>query len=290
MRVRMAFASEPGDPAVDNEDFVATSVDPAGEPWAAVVLDGVTPMDRSDIGCQHGVAWFARSVGEHLIECALRTATSLTDCLAEAIALTRDSHADTCDLEHPDSPAATVAAARGRADRLDYLVLSDAAVILDIGGQVRALTDHRAGDVSRRLRAEGTRPTASLVRSSRNRPGGYWVAAERPEAAYESAIGGASLSDLRRLLVATDGATRLVDTFGVLDWPAALDAVHQDGPEAWIARTRSAEREADERAANERAAAESGACGTAAGRVTGVRRGKVHDDATIVLVEPVGDS
>jgi Protein phosphatase 2C len=263
MRVRIAYASEPGDPAIDNEDFAAASVDDDGTVWAAVVLDGVTPMDRSDIGCRHGVAWFAHTVGTHLVERAVRSPKPLAECLAEAIAQTRDDHADTCDLDHPDSPAATVAVARARADRLDHLVLSDAAVVLDLGGQVRALTDHRAGDVSRRLRAAGTRPTASLVRSHRNQPGGYWVVADHPDAAYEALTGTASLGDVRRVLLATDGATRLVDTFGLLDWASALDAVRDDGPAAWIARTRAAERAADE------------------------RRGKRHDDATLVLIEPV---
>jgi Protein phosphatase 2C len=285
MQVRFTYASEPGDPAVDNEDFAATSADPArttvpapgpasgssDTPWVAVVLDGVTPMDSSDIGCRHGVAWFARTLGTHLVEYAVQTPKPLAECLAMAIAQTRDGHAGTCDLAHPDGPAATVAAARGLGDQLDYLVLSDASVVLDLGGQVQVLTDHRAGDVSRRLRADGQQPTAPLVRSSRNQPGGYWVAAGLPEAAYEATTGSAPLGDLCRLLLATDGATRLVDTFGALDWSAALDAVRDEGPVAWIARTRAAE-DAAARAAER----------------TGARpRGKVHDDATLVLVEPV---
>ena len=263
MPVEVTYATEPGDPGVPNEDFVAAS------PSVAVVLDGVTPVDRADTGCRHGVAWYATRVGTEVFRLVAgdvddgeaRSPRPLTDCLADAIALTRDAHADTCDLDHFDSPAATVAVVRLHAGRLEYLVLSDAAVVLDLASGQHAHTDHRAGEVGRRLRAEsGARPSARAVRSHRNRPGGYWVAAERPEAAYEALTGSVPAAELRRAMVATDGATRLVDTFGTLDWTGALDALEEAGVDAWIARTRAAERAAP------------------------ALRGKVHDDATVVLL------
>jgi len=282
MCVEVSYATEPGDPAVPNEDFVAAT------PAVAVVLDGVTPMDRSDTGCVHGVAWYARTLGAHLFRLAGGEGPDgrevpLADCLAGAIGLTRDTHAGSCDLAHPDSPAATVGAVRLHGGRLDYLVLSDAAVLLDTGtdagSDVRALTDHRAGEVGRRLRAEGLRPTAPVVRSHRNRPGGYWVAAERPEAAYEALVGTLPVAEVRRVAVATDGATRLVDTFHLVDWRGALDALEQDGPPAWIARTREVERA---EAARAEAAADRAEPGAAPPPPP--RGGKVHDDATVALL------
>ncbi|MFD2078554.1 hypothetical protein SAMN05421678_11345 [Actinopolymorpha cephalotaxi] len=282
--VRVTYASEPGSPDLDNEDFLSAG------PRLAVVLDGVTPMDRTDTGCRHGVAWYARTLGGHFVRLAGRNGggdtgqdiVPLADCLAEAIVATRDAHSGTCDLAHPDSPAATVAAARlrgGGLDVLDYLVLADSAVLLDLGDErpgalpvddgIVVITDHRAGDVGRRLRARGEAPSAPRVRSHRNQPGGYWVAAERPESAYEALAGTIDVTGLRRLAVATDGATRLVDTFGTHNWRGMLDALEADGPDAWIARTREAER-AD-------AAAEPA-------RRRG--RGKVHDDASVALLEP----
>ncbi|MET9022336.1 hypothetical protein ABZV93_20375 [Actinopolymorpha sp. NPDC004070] len=270
--VQVMYASEPGSPDLDNEDFLFAG------PRLAVVLDGVTPMVRTDTGCRHGVAWYAQTLGGHFVRLAGRDdgpgdgqgAESLADCLAEAIVATRDLHAGTCDLAHPDSPAATVAAARLRGDGLDvldYLVLADSVVLLDLGDEDPVvLTDHRAGDVGRRLRAQGETPSAPRVRSHRNRPGGYWVAADRPEPAYEALTGTIDATGLRRLSVATDGATRLVDTFGTSDWRGMLDALVADGPDAWVARTREAER-AD----------------AAAEPARRRERGKVHDDASVIL-------
>ena len=259
--VRVTFETEPGSSTIDNEDFVSATCD------LAVVLDGVTPMDRADTGCHHGVAWYARNLGAELVTLAADDAVSLADCLAEAIVRTRDAHAGTCDLAHPDSPAATVAAARVRDGSLDYLVLADSAVVLDIGDEIQVVTDHRAGQVGRRLSANGGRPTAAQVRSHRNRPDGYWVAAERPDSAYEAIVGTIETTGLRRLMVASDGATRLVDTFGTVDWRDALDALQDSGPRAWIAATRAAERADAQADASTRRG-----------------RGKVHDDASVVLL------
>lgn len=256
-KVRVSFASRPGDEAIENEDFVAV------EEGTVVVLDGVTPMNRTDTGCQHGVAWFARTVGTRLLTAAEGSERPLTDCLAAAIGDTRDEHAGTCVIDHPDSPAATVAAVRIRDGVLDFLVLADSTVVLD-GDELDVVTDHRAGDVSRWLRRRGERPTGPAVRSYRNRPRGYWVAAHQPDAAYEAIAGSAPVDGLRRVVLATDGATRLVDTFKLVEWEEALDDLTKCGLEAFLDRTRDVER-AD----------------AARGRRHGA---KVHDDATIVLL------
>jgi hypothetical protein len=41
--------------------------------------------------------------------------------------------------------------------------------------------------------------------------------------------------------VLSDGATRLVDRFGLLDWPAFLAVLTEQGPAAIIQRVRAAE-------------------------------------------------
>ncbi|REF36162.1 protein phosphatase 2C-like protein [Thermasporomyces composti] len=266
MAFRMLAWSEPGDPRVENEDFVATSAD------VAVVLDGVTPLDRDDTGCQHGVAWYARTLGTYLLQLAGDRRDSLADCLATAIRRVRDDHAGTCDLDHFDSPAATVSAVRVRDGRLEYLVLSDASVVLDLESDgtkpdIRWITDHRASEVGRRLRAAGIPPTGHAVRTHRNRAGGYWVAAERPEAAYQALGGSVPVAEVRRAVIASDGATRLIDVFGLFDWTDALDLIEHEGVDAYVARTRAVEKEDAARPSASR-----------------VNRGKTHDDTTLVFL------
>jgi Protein phosphatase 2C len=255
--MQVSFATQAGDPGIENEDFVATSTN------TVVVLDGVTPVDRTDTGCRHGVAWYARTVGAHLLAAATTSERSLTDCLAGAIATSRRLHEHTCDLEHFDSPAATVAAVRVAGDTAEYLVLADCTLVLDTGARPRVLTDNRPGDVHGALPKR--LPARDYRAAYRNRPGGYWVAADDPAAAAEAFTG--TVGGVRRMVATTDGASRLVDRFGRLTWPAALDAIGTAGPAEWIARTRTYECEL----------ANSGSAPT-----------KPHDDATVVLLTEVG--
>ncbi|GAB3406039.1 protein phosphatase 2C domain-containing protein [Flindersiella endophytica] len=261
--MQVSYATLAGDPGVENEDFVAAST------TVAVVLDGVTPVDRADTGCRHGVAWYARTVGAQLLATATATSLSLSECLAGAIAAGRRAHQDTCDLDHPDSPAATVAAVRLNGDEsADYLVLADCTVVLDSGAaEHRVVTDSRPADVHRSLvRSGGKRLPARQYRATyRNQPGGYWVAAGDPAAAAEALTG--TVAGVRRIVATSDGASRLVDQFGRLAWPAALEAISESGPGEWIARTRTYECEL----AN-----------------TGSAPTKPHDDATVVLLTEVG--
>lgn len=262
--MRVSFATERGDPAVENEDFVAASAD------TVVVLDGVTPLDRGDTGCRHGVAWFSRTLGLHLLHEADSPAQSLQEALAAAIVATAKAHDGRCDLGHPDSPASTVTALRFRPGAVDYLVLSDSVVLLDTRSGLRSITDGRGGAVGRRTRERlGPRVPSDLgrqVRAHRNRPDGYWVAAEDPRSVREALTGTLARSTVRGAVLATDGATRLVEVFGRAGWPAMVEVVRANGPRAWLDRTRAAERSDSD----------------------GTRwpRGKVRDDATVALVDP----
>lgn len=257
--MQVSFATQAGNPGIENEDFVGTSIN------TAVVLDGVTPVDRADTGCRHGVAWYARTVGAHLLATATTSDRALPDCLADAIAASRRLHEHTCDLEHFDGPAATVAAVRVDGDSAEYLVLADCTLVVDTsdGTAPRVLTDSRPGDVHRALPER--LPARSYRAAYRNRPGGYWVASQDPAVAGEAFTG--TVAGVRRVLATTDGASRLVDLFDRFTWPAALDTIGTSGPAEWIARTRTYECELTK---------------------NGSAPTKPHDDATVVLLTEVG--
>ncbi|MCK2219302.1 protein phosphatase 2C domain-containing protein [Actinomadura sp. ATCC 31491] len=250
MFAEVSCASAPGSAGRPNEDLVI-----AGPSWA-VVLDGATAPAGVDSGCAHDVPWLVARLGGALaarLSAGPRTGTPLTGVLEEAIAATMGAHGSGCDLGNPDSPSATVALARVAGGRLEYLVLGDSPVLLaTAGGGVRVVADDRLE------RLPGGRPySLELVRSLRNTPEGFWVAAARPEAARQAVTGSVPLRELRAAGLCTDGVTRLVDRYG-WSWDTLAAELESRGPRAVIDEVRALE----------------------AG--SGVVRGKLHDDATAV--------
>jgi len=247
--VNVSFATAQGS-GNHNEDWVGATSS------VAVVLDGITsPPGMEQTGCSHGTPWLVASTGSQLIGLAgQHPDLDLPDILARAIAATAARHADTCDLDDKATPSAAVSMIRQTDRGLDYLVLSDAAVVIDAGDDVLAVVDVRGQTLIASERAAvfahpiGTPEHAAAreamvtkQRSYRNSPGGYWVAAGKPEAAGHAVTGHANRNELRRAAVLSDGAAALVD-YGLTDWKGLLDLLEHEGPESLIGRVREAER------------------------------------------------
>ncbi|WP_049567807.1 protein phosphatase 2C domain-containing protein [Nonomuraea sp. SBT364] len=237
--VRYATAAAPGRA---NEDYVI-----AGPSWVAL-FDGATAPPGVRSGCVHDVRWLVRTLASG-VAARVDGGEPLADVLADAIAATMSRHAGTCDLANPDSPSATAALARLRGDRLDYLVLCDSAIgLAHPGGGVTVVRDERLD------RLPGGRPySVELVRSLRNRPGGFWVASTCPAAAGRALAGTVDAAGLEGVALFTDGVTRLADWYG-RTWDELVAGARD--PEALIAEVRRRE------------------------RALGPVRGKQHDDAT----------
>ncbi|MBL1065282.1 integrase [Streptomyces sp. 7-21] len=266
----VALCSLPAGPEQPNEDFAAAA------PRAAVLLDGAG-VAGAETGCVHGIAWFASTLGGLLLGgITAHPARPLTDCLADAIRSVRSLHEDTCDLTHRASPTSTVVAVRVGEGGLEYLVLGDSTLLLaGADGKPNAITDQRLDEVGARLRAPvDALPTGSPEHAAalaqyrdaltglRNRPGGYWIAGPEPQAAEHAYTGRAPLQTLKSVTLLSDGATRLVDQFGLADWREALTVLGSSGPHELIRRVREAEHSDPH----------------------GRRwpRGKAHDDATVL--------
>lgn len=250
VRPRMiSYATQPAPGAV-NEDYVT-----AGHGWA-VVLDGATAPAGVDSGCVHDVAWLVhRLAGALSARLTAEPGGTLADVLAEAIKQVCAAHADTCDLANPDSPSSTVALARwGRGD-FECLVLADSPIaVRHTDGSVSVVEDDRI------MHLPGGPPyTRELVRSRRNRPGGFWVASTSRAAAYEAVTATFDEEEVDTLALLTDGVTRLVERHGH-SWDDLIGALRTSGPGHVIGLVRAAE------------------------RATPTPYGKRHDDATALVI------
>jgi hypothetical protein len=268
--MRVLLASEPGEAGRPNEDFAAAV------PGAMVLLDGAGYEPTSGIGCLHGIAWYARTLGGLLAAGACDDRVPLAELLGRGIEQVRRMHAGTCDLGHPATPGATVVIARRRGDTLDYLVLCDSVLVLvPRHGEPRALTDTQLGQTMARFRpkaslAAGTpehdaawRAYSQGLEAARNQPGGFWLAAADPAAADHALTGSQPLAGLSAVALLSDGASRLADRFHLAGWAEVCDILATQGPAGLIRRVRAAE-SADP---------------------AGQRwpRSKIHDDATAVF-------
>ncbi|MER7679678.1 MULTISPECIES: protein phosphatase 2C domain-containing protein [unclassified Streptomyces] len=261
--MRTELVSEPGDPGRPNEDFASVGLPASGQGGSLVLLDGVTPPPDDD-GCLHSVAWFSARLGGSLAELSVsRRDLPLTEILSRAIRRTAEAHAGSCDLSHPRTPQATVVVARWSADLVEYLVLSDSALLVESpAGEVTAVLDNRLDLVPRAWLATD----AIADTTARNKEGGFFTAAADPSVAARAVTGVLPRAEVRALAALTDGATRWVEKFEEGGWSDLFTLVRKEGAQSLVDRVRTLEREDAEL------------------RVR-LRRSKTHDDATVVFAE-----
>lgn len=246
MEVIYTCQAAPGDRP--NDDFVI-----ATERYV-VVLDGATAPAGVDSGCIHDVPWLVAQLGTHLARVlSTEGAAPLVEVLRSGIEATMASHVGTCDLTNRDSPSTTVAILRQDAERLEYAVLGDSAVVVEQrDGELVVGHDDRTSFLPAY--------TVEAVSQARNTEDGFWIASIRPEAADRAVTGALPMSEVNYAAVMTDGITRLVERYG-WSWADLLKRLDSHGPAQLVRDVRAEER------------------ATPAGRF----RGKVHDDATAVF-------
>ncbi|HEY2766246.1 MAG TPA: hypothetical protein VGJ13_19875 [Pseudonocardiaceae bacterium] len=259
-----------GSPDTPNEDWYATTSD------LIVVLDGATI--RTDTGCVHGAAWYARKLGGAILAGAADRGAPLDDVLANAIRDVAALHPH-CDLTHAGTPSAGAAIVRLDGRALRYLVLGDVTVVLDAhNGGTMWISDQRISDSARVERDEVDRhligspeKVDALIAmkraelAARNRE--YWIAAADPSVVEYALTGEVRLSDGGRLAVLTDGAARWVDLFRCGNWSGGLKVLSSSGPQWFIEHLVRAVEDSDPLGAR-------------------YPRNKRSDDATAVYAEP----
>jgi hypothetical protein len=243
-----AIATQPGSLDTPNEDWAGIAV-----PGLAVVLDGLSAPDGTGTGCRHGTPWFVNQLGPRLLALASDPSRSLADALADAIRQVASLHPG-CDLTHPGTPSATMVLLRAHDEGADYLTLGDAVLLLDTTDGLKVVSDARVNQLAGKEREAANRvPTGSALklrrraqltralRRARNRPGGYWVAAADPQAASQAITGTLPSKSLHRAVLLSDGASRLVDPFGLATWEELLALLDENDPDELVRQVRAAE-------------------------------------------------
>jgi hypothetical protein len=182
-----------------------------------------------------------------------RDTASLREVLAAAIEDVSKLHVDQCDLANSGTPSATVALVRVKNQTAEWLVLADAAILIETDDGLQVMTDERVNAVATTQRnaalAESLSDSkkralinelVSAQRQFRNQTGGYWIAGSNPAAANEASIGSLSIRIGQRYALLTDGVTRLVE-FHQATWSELFESLDRDGPEHVISNVREVE-------------------------------------------------
>jgi hypothetical protein len=132
--------------------------------------------------------------------------------------------------------------------------LADATLLLDTTDGLQAVSDERVNQLAAKERAAANQVPAGsalklrrrvqltrALRRSRNRPGGYWVAAADPQAASQAVTGTLPAKTLRRAVLLSDGASRLVDPFELATREELLALLEKNGPDELLRQVRAAE-------------------------------------------------
>ncbi|UBU10065.1 protein phosphatase 2C domain-containing protein [Nonomuraea gerenzanensis] len=248
----MYLDTRPGRDDQLNEDYVGAAVNSTSA--RAVLLDGAGGPRELATGCHHGTPWYVNQLGDHLMFNMRNPSTALTTALAQAINSVAELHCVWCDLNHPGTPSSTVVMVRHVNGIVEYLVLGDSTFIADVDGKVETVSDRRIESVGADLwQAMAVLPTgtpehqAARIRFVENqrlmrnrRAGGYPIASNDPEAAYDALTGSYRTEDVRRVALLSDGATRFVE-FGLGSFMDALDILGSAAPERLFDRVRAAE-------------------------------------------------
>ena len=190
-------------------------------PGAVVLLDGAGCI-RTGIGCVHGIAWYARTLGGLLAAGACDDRVPLSEVLGLGIERVGQRARGHLRPRAPGYPGAAVIIARERGDTLEYLVLCDSVLLQLSTGEPRAITDTKLAEtVAGRggppawCPARNTMPRGGLAnwRTRVTSPAGTGRARGRGPRCRGPRTDRFAAAGLSAVALLSDGASRLADRF-----------------------------------------------------------------------------
>ncbi|WP_394275160.1 hypothetical protein [Luteococcus sp.] len=242
-----------------------------GDGWA-FVLDGASSF--SDVPPVHDGGWYAERLRNALtVGLATGQQTTTPQIVGRAI---RMASADHDEHKQGPCPNSTIALARWDSQWLDLYALGDSSIFCATKSGILEVTDHRINSVGidvRRKYAQRLRTGSGFDEhhrellaelqqkqlSLRNKNDGYWIAGSQPEAARVAEARRLCRSDVKSLILNTDGVPSETAR-NLLENGAAMEGLQE------VLRRLHGHEERDPNGVQ-------------------VPRGKVHDDKTMVSVE-----
>lgn len=276
-------------------DIVSTGATAANEDRAgaagslAWVIDGATDvLETPLVGPGTDAAWFAEALHREFGKHARAPAPSLSALPAFAAAATASAFARCArrpPRERHENPSAAAVVVGAAPSGIDILSLGDCALIAEIpsGPYVSGISERDAGDrwvveaLAEHAPAAGFAspaaarallwPKLRIARNRLNTEDGYGIFSTVPTPERFVKLQRLSLAPGARVLLASDGLTRLVDVFRRTDANGLFDAALTRGIASLVAEVRTEE-------------ASDADC-------TRFPRAKAHDDATGLLLRVV---
>ncbi|MGX9706550.1 protein phosphatase 2C domain-containing protein [Laceyella tengchongensis] len=257
--IRLHSISNPNPDKNKNEDLVSSFQNVY---W---VLDGASVPNGLMVPSKIDTKWYVEQLDKG-IKKALTSFTEpyqLKEVLHYAIQYVLD-HSNLREYRSVANfvlPSSTVAMVKINNKQMEYLVLGDSYIVTDISDSIRCFTDNRLENVGVEMRSEINHLLQSgngyhsdsinnikmnLVKlevSSRNQKDGYWIASEKPDAAYHAMTGTLEIKTKgKHVLLMTDGFARAVTTLDLFkSWGELLKFVNNYGLDKCLELIRSKE-------------------------------------------------
>ena len=227
-----------------------------GPAWSLWAIDGATALAPAG---ENELQAFVKCVNEEIAKHVTDPRVPLRRAMAAAAGAVL---ADFSGFPRQpwERPSCSVALARVDSMRLEYFVLGDATVVVGTPEGVRVFSgkegiarlDRIAIEEKTRLQIErgmssrearaAIQPTLRKHRAMMNTPEGYWIFNGDPVACLNAVTGSIDVGSGGRVIAATDGFTRLVDTLGVFpDWGSLFSALQKSSLQDLLRVLREAE-------------------------------------------------
>ena len=228
-----------------NEDIIYADENMA---W---VLDGATGLiDKNLTSYESDAKWFVTEWDKYLRNNLWDRSKSIKEIVLEGIGVIREIFYKECDLVYVDEikrPSASMSIVRKNKDIIEYFMLGDCTLLIkdikDIVVKVKDTTlekfDNNA--ISEMIKVKNEKNISAIEareivkpilidnRLKKNKPEGYWILEFNKDAVNHSIEGELIASDIKNLVLMSDGFAAIFDTYKYCTEDGLIDLLDEYG-------------------------------------------------------------